>query len=140
MTIGAVLEHTGLPYFGLNRQYVTALEAAGAFAIVLELVPAWLSAEVTAALDIPTIGIGAGPSCSGQVQVLADLLGLDPAGAPRHAKRYVEIGALMREALGRYAAEVARGDFPAPEHYTAGERPPGFVGPSAATPTAAEER
>lgn len=89
-----------------------ALEAAGAFAIVLELVPADLAAAVTARLTIPTIGIGAGAGCDGQVQVWHDLLGLYPT-APRHARRYAEIGAAIEDAVRAYVAEVEGGVFPA---------------------------
>jgi len=89
-----------------------ALQAAGAFAVVLELVPAELAAEVTEALDVPTIGIGAGPACDAQVQVWHDLLGLSLDFTPRHAHRYVEAGAQIREALERYAADVRARRFP----------------------------
>jgi 3-methyl-2-oxobutanoate hydroxymethyltransferase len=91
-----------------------AVEAAGAYAVVLEMVDAALSAEVTAALSIPTIGIGAGPSCDAQVLVLYDMLGLF-AGAPPFVKRYAEIGAIATEALRAYAAEVRGGIFPPPD-------------------------
>jgi 3-methyl-2-oxobutanoate hydroxymethyltransferase len=94
-----------------------ALEDAGAFAIVLELVPAPLAARVTERLAIPTIGIGAGVGCDGQIQVLHDLLGLvgDPEGAhvPRHTTRYAEIGKAIRAALAAYVADVRAGAFPA---------------------------
>ncbi len=91
-----------------------ALEAAGAFALVLELVPAPLAQRITAALQIPTIGIGAGPHCDGQVQVMHDLLGYGPADAfvPKHAKRFANLGPLITDAVGRYAAEVRAGTFP----------------------------
>ena len=94
-----------------------ALEAAGAGAVVLELIPAALAERITAALKIPTIGIGAGPACDGQVQVMYDILTYGPEGefVPKHAKRYADVGALMREALGRYVEEVRRGAFPAEE-------------------------
>jgi 3-methyl-2-oxobutanoate hydroxymethyltransferase len=105
-----------------------ALQAAGAFAVVLELVPGWLAAEVTAALRIPTIGIGAGPHCNGQIQVLADLMGLDPERMPRHARIYAPLGEDMRRALAAYAQDVRAGSFPADEHYQAGVRPPNFAG------------
>lgn len=116
-----------------------ALEAAGAFAVVLELVPGWLAKEVTAALRIPTIGIGAGPDCSGQVQVFADLLGLDPAGAPRHAGRYANLGEQMRAVIAAYAADVQARRFPAEAHYTPGRRPEGFAPPVRPGADAAEE-
>jgi 3-methyl-2-oxobutanoate hydroxymethyltransferase len=88
-----------------------ALEAAGAFAVVLELVPAALAEEVTRRLRIPTIGIGAGAGCDGQVQVWHDLLGLFET-SPRHAKRYAEVGAAMEAAIRAYATDVADGQFP----------------------------
>ncbi len=89
-----------------------ALQAAGAFALVLELVPAQLAAEVARRLTIPVIGIGAGPDCDAQVQVWHDLLGLFDGRSPRHAKRYAEIGQAMREAVAAYVAEVTDGAFP----------------------------
>ena len=92
-----------------------ALEAAGAFAVVLECVPAELGRRVTETLHIPTIGIGSGADCSGQVQVLYDTLGLTPH-TPKHAKRFAEVGEMMRGALAAYAAEVKSGMFPAPEN------------------------
>lgn len=94
-----------------------ALEDAGAFAIVLELVPAALAARVSERLAIPTIGIGAGPDCDGQIQVLHDLLGLvgDPEHdhLPRHARRYAEIGVALRDAIAGYVGDVRAGTFPA---------------------------
>jgi 3-methyl-2-oxobutanoate hydroxymethyltransferase len=94
-----------------------AVEAAGAFALVVECVPADLAARITAAVKIPTIGIGAGPGCDGQVQVMYDIFAYGPAGefVPKHAKRYADVGALMREAAAEYAAEVRRGAFPTVE-------------------------
>lgn len=92
------------------------LEDAGCFALVLEKVPASLAARVTAAVSIPTIGIGAGAGCDGQVLVLHDLLGLSPEFRPRFVKRYAEVGAIVIEAAARYCAEVRQGTFPGPEH------------------------
>jgi 3-methyl-2-oxobutanoate hydroxymethyltransferase len=92
-----------------------AVEAAGAFALVLECVPADLAAEITAGLAIPTIGIGAGPRCGGQVLVYHDLLGLEERIAPRFVRRYAELGKLSREAIERFAADVRSGSFPAAE-------------------------
>ena len=89
-----------------------ALEQAGAFAIVLELVPAALAALLTERLSVPTIGIGAGVSCDGQVQVFHDILGLFDAFSPKHAKRYADVGTTIREAVSTYAAEVRDGSFP----------------------------
>lgn len=95
-----------------------ALQDAGAFAVVLECIPDGLAAMVTAELDIPTIGIGAGSACDGQVQVFHDLLGLGGGFVPRHARRYADIGAAVTAAVAEYAAEVREGVFPAPEHTT----------------------
>jgi 3-methyl-2-oxobutanoate hydroxymethyltransferase len=91
-----------------------ALQAAGAFALVLELVPAPLASLVSERLRIPTIGIGAGVGCDGQVQVWHDLLGLGDGRPPRHAKVYAKIGEAMEAALAAYAAEVRAGAFPTP--------------------------
>jgi 3-methyl-2-oxobutanoate hydroxymethyltransferase len=88
-----------------------ALEAAGAFAIVLELIPSALAAAVTERLTIPTIGIGAGAGCDAQVQVWHDLLGLNEH-APRHAKRFAELAAAMQAALVAYREDVEGGAFP----------------------------
>jgi 3-methyl-2-oxobutanoate hydroxymethyltransferase len=92
-----------------------AAEAAGAFALVLECVPADLAAQITDRLAIPTIGIGAGPRCGGQVLVYHDLLGLEERIAPRFVRRYAELGRLSREGVERFAADVRAGRFPAPE-------------------------
>lgn len=91
-----------------------ALEAAGAFAIVLEVVPAPLAAAVTERLSIPVIGIGAGAGCDGQVQVWHDVLGLFDSKTPRHARRYAEIGAAMENAVRAYVTDVQTGAFPTP--------------------------
>lgn len=88
-----------------------SLEAAGAFAVVLELVPAEVAALVTEELSIPTIGIGAGAGCDGQVQVFHDLLGLGDF-VPRHAKRYAHLGDAVVKAVAAYAADVRQGAFP----------------------------
>lgn len=93
-----------------------ALEEAGVFAVVLESVPADRAAEITAKLRVPTIGIGAGPHCDGQVQVFHDLLGLYEDFTPKHAKRYAELGTEILAAVRRYAAEVKERAFPGPEH------------------------
>jgi len=90
----------------------SALEEAGAFSIVLEGVPAPLAERITAQLAIPTIGIGAGPHCDGQVQVIHDLLGLFTDFVPRHARRYADLGAVIQTAVGQYAADVIGGAFP----------------------------
>jgi 3-methyl-2-oxobutanoate hydroxymethyltransferase len=93
-----------------------ALEQAGAFAVVLELVPAPLSRLITQKLSIPTIGIGAGPDCDGQVQVISDLLGLFSDFLPKHAKQYAKLAGTIRAALADYIAEVKAGSFPTAEH------------------------
>ncbi len=90
-----------------------ALEAAGAFAIVVECIPHAVAARVTAACKIPVIGIGAGPSCDGQVLVTHDLLGLSGPVSPSFAKRYAEIGDAVAEAVKAYAREVRNSEFPA---------------------------
>lgn len=89
-----------------------ALEQAGAYAVVLECVPAPLAKTITERLAIPTIGIGAGPYCDGQVQVFHDLLGLFDGFVPKHAKRYVDLSAQITAAVRAYAEEVRDGRFP----------------------------
>jgi 3-methyl-2-oxobutanoate hydroxymethyltransferase len=89
-----------------------AVQEAGAFAVVLELVTAPLSQMITERLDIPTIGIGAGPGCDGQVQVFHDILALYDAFVPKHTKRYADIGEQMRTAVENYVREVQAGTFP----------------------------
>lgn len=89
-----------------------ALEAAGVFAIVLELVPAELARLVTERTSVPTIGIGAGPFCDGEVQVIHDVLGLFPDFTPRHTKRFAELGNMMRDAVTTYMREVRERTFP----------------------------
>jgi len=94
-----------------------ALEAAGAFAVVLELMPVELARLISEKLTIPTIGIGAGVACDGQVQVFHDLLGIGDF-TPRHARRYAEIGEAITAALSVYVADVRSGAFPAEEQST----------------------
>lgn len=93
-----------------------AIEEAGAYAIVLEAIPPDLAAEVTASVTVPTIGIGAGPRCDGQVLVCTDLLGMSRGHAPKFAKRYAELGDAIVAATRRYVDEVQSGAFPAAEH------------------------
>ena len=93
-----------------------ALEAAGAFAIVLELVPAELAQAITGRLRVPTIGIGAGAGCDGQVQVIHDLLGLYTDFVPKHARRYRTLADEIRAAATEYARDVQDGSFPSVEH------------------------
>ena len=93
-----------------------ALEQAGCFAIVLEAIPAPVAARITQALRIPTIGIGAGTSCDGQVLVWHDLLGLSPGHVPRFVKRYADVGDTILTALEAYVADVRAGTFPEAPH------------------------
>jgi 3-methyl-2-oxobutanoate hydroxymethyltransferase len=92
-----------------------ALEELGAFALVLECVPAHLAAEITACLHIPTIGIGAGAGCDGQILVLQDLLGMNADFRPKFARRFIEGGRCVMDALARFDDAVKQGTFPAPE-------------------------
>ncbi|MBA2561284.1 MAG: 3-methyl-2-oxobutanoate hydroxymethyltransferase [Propionibacteriales bacterium] len=93
-----------------------ALQSAGAFAVVMEMVPGEVAAEVTKQLDIPTIGIGAGPDCDAQVLVWQDMAGLRTGRMPRFVKQYADLHATLLTAARKYAAEVAAGTFPGPEH------------------------
>jgi 3-methyl-2-oxobutanoate hydroxymethyltransferase len=92
------------------------LEEAGAFAIVLELVPAPVSARITTAVGVPTIGIGAGVQCDGQVLVLPDVLGLNDTFQPKFLKRYAEMANDVRKAIGSWAGDVRSGAYPDAEH------------------------
>ena len=92
-----------------------AVEAAGAFSIVLESIPRELAAKITAELRIPTIGIGAGPDCDGQVLVINDLLGLTFGHQPKFARRYADIGQIISNAAAEYIRDVQKGNFPADE-------------------------
>ena len=94
----------------------TFLEACGCFALVVEGVPWQLAERITAAVKIPTIGIGAGPHCDGQVLVVNDLLGIDARFTPRFVKRYAELGEAMSRAFAAYAADVKSGKFPDLDH------------------------
>jgi 3-methyl-2-oxobutanoate hydroxymethyltransferase len=93
-----------------------ALEQAGAFAVVLELVPTPLARIITARLKIPTIGIGAGPYCDGQVQVIHDMLGLFTDFVPKHTKQYAKLADVIKSAVGDYITETKSGVFPSSEH------------------------
>jgi 3-methyl-2-oxobutanoate hydroxymethyltransferase len=92
-----------------------AVEAAGAFAIVLEAIPRELAAEITRAVRIPTIGIGAGPDCDGQILVLHDLLGLTFQEPPKFARRYANVGDMITKAVREYCQDVQQGNFPTDE-------------------------
>jgi 3-methyl-2-oxobutanoate hydroxymethyltransferase len=93
-----------------------ALQAAGAFAVVLEMVPTPVAAEITKALGIPTIGIGAGPDCDAQVLVWQDMMGLRTGKTPRFVKRYADLHAVILQAARDYADDVHAGTYPGPEH------------------------
>jgi 3-methyl-2-oxobutanoate hydroxymethyltransferase len=92
------------------------LQAAGVFAVVLEAVPAPVAKEITTGLEIPTIGIGAGPDCDGQVLVWHDFLGITEGKLPRFVKRYASLGEEIKSAARQFAVEVAEGTYPGPEH------------------------
>jgi 3-methyl-2-oxobutanoate hydroxymethyltransferase len=93
-----------------------ALEDAGAFAVVLEMVPAYVAERITKELSIPTIGIGAGPGCDAQVMVWTDMAGLNTGPAPRFVKRYADMRSVLTDAARAYAEDVATGRYPEPEH------------------------
>ena len=100
----------------LLKQNALALQDAGVFAIVFECVPSPVARDITAALEIPTIGIGAGPHCDGQVLVIQDLLGMFTEFKPRFVKNYARLYDVIRDALNAYAGEVREGTFPDDEH------------------------
>lgn len=93
-----------------------ALEDAGAFSLVLELIPTALSQKITEAISIPTIGIGAGPHCDGQVLVLPDLLGLNEGFAPKFLKKYTDLAGVARDAINQFGEEVRSGQYPDADH------------------------
>lgn len=103
------------------RAEARALEEAGVFSMVLELVPAPLAREISQGLTVPTIGIGAGPGCDGQVLVGYDALGLNPGFGPRFLKRFAELHQGALEGVKAYAAEVRAGTYPGPEHSFEGD-------------------
>jgi 3-methyl-2-oxobutanoate hydroxymethyltransferase len=98
------------------REEALRLTDAGCFGIVLELVPSALAAEVTRAVGVPTIGIGAGPDTDGQILVLPDMLGLNEGFQPRFLRRFAELGSAARVGIAEYAAAVRGGEYPGPEH------------------------
>jgi 3-methyl-2-oxobutanoate hydroxymethyltransferase len=93
-----------------------AIAEAGAFAIVLEKIPSELAAHITAHVAIPTIGIGSGPGCDGQVLVLHDMLGMDEQFQPMHSKRYASLAVTIRDAIAAYVSDVHEGRFPGEDH------------------------
>ena len=98
------------------REDALAVQEAGAWCIVLEGIPAALAQEISEELSIPTIGIGAGNGCDGQVLVIYDLLGMDEDFQPKFVRRYAEVGRLVRRAVGNYIEEVRGGSFPGEEN------------------------
>ncbi|GAB3128019.1 3-methyl-2-oxobutanoate hydroxymethyltransferase [Tsukamurella serpentis] len=98
------------------RADAKAVDAAGAFAVVLEMVPSTVAAQVTTEISIPTIGIGAGKDCDGQVLVWQDFAGLNRGRVARFVKRYADVGDVLLRGAQQYVAEVASGEFPGPEH------------------------
>src|SRR5207249_3296326 len=93
-----------------------ALEQAGCYSIILEMMPAELSAEIARSVSIPVIGIGAGAGCDGQVLVIYDLLGMNPDFSPKFVKKYLDLGVLIRDAAATFRDEVKHGEFPAEEN------------------------
>ncbi|HYV65752.1 MAG TPA: 3-methyl-2-oxobutanoate hydroxymethyltransferase [Myxococcales bacterium] len=100
-----------------------ALEEAGCYSLILEAIPAELGAEITRSVSIPTIGIGAGPDCDGQVLVVYDLLGMNREFSPRFVKKFADLAQVIGDAATRYRDEVRGGTFPAPEHTFSAEKP-----------------
>jgi 3-methyl-2-oxobutanoate hydroxymethyltransferase len=93
-----------------------ALQEAGVFAILLELVPARVTEIITRKVRVPVISIGSGPNVAGHCQIFHDVVGMFEAFTPRHAKRYAEVGAVLREGLARFNREIKDGTYPGPEH------------------------
>ncbi len=100
-----------------------ALQEAGAFCIVLESIPVYVAKVLTERIDVPTIGIGAGPDCDGQVQVVHDIIGLFDDFIPKHARRYANVAEMIAEAVRRYAADVKSGGFPAAKESYGANKP-----------------
>ena len=98
------------------KEDALAVQEGGAFSIVLEGIPAELAQDITSLLEIPTIGIGAGPHCDGQIQVLHDILGLYNDYTPKHARQYARLGFQMQKVLKSYKQDVEEKNFPAPSH------------------------
>ena len=105
------------------KEDALAVQDCGAFAVVLEGIPADLAEEITAMLEIPTIGIGAGPHCDGQIQVLHDIIGLYNDHTPKHSKQYSDLSTQMQDALKCYKTEVEKKQFPAESHYILRKNP-----------------
>lgn len=114
--LGRHVQGRGEDAAGRVLEDAAVLTEAGVCALVLEMVPAELAARVTQAIPVPTVGIGAGAGTDGQVLVLYDLVGLTQGRVPKFARRYADVSAVVRDAVGRYAEEVRSGRFPAQEH------------------------
>ncbi|MFQ5584578.1 MAG: 3-methyl-2-oxobutanoate hydroxymethyltransferase, partial [Calditrichia bacterium] len=106
------LQGTEVETAALLKKDALLLEEAGAFSIVLEKLPAALAREITGAVNIPTIGIGAGPHCDGQILVSHDMLGIFDKFKPKFVRRYAEVGKIMRQAFSGYVRDVRSGEFP----------------------------
>ena len=91
-------------------------QQAGAFGLLIECIPSDISEKITQSLDIPTIGIGAGPQCDGQVLVINDLLGMPSEYTPKFVKAYADVKTQIEQGVGQYCQEVRDGRFPGPEH------------------------
>jgi 3-methyl-2-oxobutanoate hydroxymethyltransferase len=100
-----------------------ALEEAGCYSLILEAIPADLGAEITRSVSIPTVGIGAGLECDGQVLVIYDLLGMNPEFSPKFVKKYANLAQVIGDAAARYREEVRGAAFPSPEHTFSSEKP-----------------
>ncbi len=106
-----------------------ALEEAGCYSLILEAIPADLGAEITRSVGIPTIGIGAGLDCDGQVLVIYDLLGMNPEFSPRFVKKYANLAQVIGDAAARYREEVRGGAFPSAEYTFSSEKPSAMPAP-----------
>jgi 3-methyl-2-oxobutanoate hydroxymethyltransferase len=98
------------------REEALRLQEAGCFAIVLELIPASLAADISRSLEVPTIGIGAGAGADGQVLVLYDMLGLNDGFQPKFLRRFADLSAVAKEGIAGFVAAVRGGEYPAAEH------------------------
>ena len=105
------------------REDAKALADAGCFAIVLECVPETLAAQITAEIPVPTLGIGAGPHCDGQVLVYHDVMGLTRDLRPKFVRRYADLTTVIRDAAGAFVKDVKTGNFPSKEESFTGARP-----------------
>jgi 3-methyl-2-oxobutanoate hydroxymethyltransferase len=121
---GYKVQGKGIDQARLLVEDALALQEAGAYSLVLESIPLEVARQITSCVSIPTIGIGAGPHCDGQVLVIYDLLGMDESFAPRFVKRYENLSGRIRDAVSAYGEEVRQGTFPGPEHSFTQRRDP----------------